>query len=102
MLKEALAIDANQLHPRTELAKVYQVQKRYDEAEKRLKEYLELNPKGLQPRTELSRVYINKGLLRRARAEVLSFFGENQDADPEDIAHLLKNYLNACYYMRGY
>ena len=50
-----LAPDA--LHPRTELAKIYQVQRKYDEAERVLKECITLSPRDLNSRTELAKVY---------------------------------------------
>ena len=42
---------------RTELAKVYQAQKRYHEAENVLNELIGLEPQSLQARTELAKVY---------------------------------------------
>ena len=54
---ELLDKDKNNLQARTELAKVYQTQKKYDEAEKVLLELLDKDKNNLQARTELAKVY---------------------------------------------
>jgi tetratricopeptide (TPR) repeat protein len=46
-----------ELKCRTELSKIYQQQKKWDDAIRLLKEYIEIDPNGLHPRTELSRIY---------------------------------------------
>ena len=43
--------------PRTELAKVYRAQRRYDEAIDTLEDLLKLEPQSLFARTELSKVF---------------------------------------------
>ena len=55
-LEDLLKLDPKNLQARTELAKVYQAQKRYDEAEKVLKECIQLSS-DLNSRTELAKVY---------------------------------------------
>ena len=57
ILIESLAIDNNQLHPRTELAKIYQYQKKHNEAEKILLELLSIDPKDFYAMAELISVY---------------------------------------------
>ena len=57
MLLESLRIDPEQLHPRTELSKIYQYQKKWREAEEVLLESLRIDPEQLHPRTELSKIY---------------------------------------------
>ena len=42
--------------PVRELSKIYQQQKKWDDAIRLLKEYIELDPDGLHPRTELSKI----------------------------------------------
>uniref|UniRef100_UPI003A92001A P-loop NTPase n=1 Tax=Halarcobacter sp. TaxID=2321133 RepID=UPI003A92001A len=49
ILFKCISLKKDDLHPRTELAKVYQVQKKYDEAEEVLKESLEIDNKQLHP-----------------------------------------------------
>ncbi|MEK6333690.1 MAG: tetratricopeptide repeat protein, partial [Acidobacteriota bacterium] len=46
-----------ELKSRTELSKIYQRQRKWDDATRLLKEYIELDPDGLHPRTELSKIY---------------------------------------------
>ena len=56
-LKNGLKIIPNNLHFRTELAKVYQQNKEYKKAENVLLECIKLSPKDLNSRTELAKVY---------------------------------------------
>ena len=57
MLNEYIELDPEGLHPRTELSKIYQQQKRWKEAEDILLELLTLEPEDLRARTELSKIY---------------------------------------------
>ena len=52
---ELLQLDPRKIQARTELAKIYQVQRKYDEAERVLMELLQLDPRNLQARTELAK-----------------------------------------------
>ncbi len=57
MLLEILDIDKDNVHTRTELAKIYQHQKKYDKAEKMLLECIQIDSSDLNSRMELSRIY---------------------------------------------
>ena len=72
-LKESLEIDNKQLHPRTELAKVYQTQKKYDEAEKVLKESLTINKYGFHAMAGLVRLLSDSSKPRKALEKVNQF-----------------------------
>jgi len=56
-LEKAVKEIPQDLHFKTELAKVYQTLKKYDDAEKVLLDSLEIDNKQLHPRTELAKVY---------------------------------------------
>ena len=63
---EGLVIDNKQLHPRTELAKIYQRQGKLEEAERVLRDLLDIDKKNLQARTELAKIYQRQGKLEEA------------------------------------
>jgi len=57
ILSEYVEYNPTELKCRTELSKIYQYQKKYDEAEKVLLDLLDIEPQDLQARTELSKIY---------------------------------------------
>ncbi|MDQ1353259.1 MAG: Tetratricopeptide repeat protein [Acidobacteriota bacterium] len=57
MLLELLDLDKKNLQARTELSKIYQRRKRYDEAEKILKELLAIEPDNIHGCTEFALMY---------------------------------------------
>jgi len=67
-LEKALANIPDNLHFRTELAKIYQMQKRYNNAEKVLLECVQISSKDLNSRTELAKVY--QELYRERREKI--------------------------------
>ena len=88
---ESLAIDNKQLHPRTELAKIYQKQGKLPEAEKVLKECIEINNKDLNSRTELAKIYQKQGWNKEAERVLL----ESLSIDSRNLfamAELIKVY----------
>jgi tetratricopeptide (TPR) repeat protein len=80
-LLESLKIDAEQLHPRTELSKIYQRQKKWREAEDILLESLKIDAEQLHPRTELSKIYQRQKKWREAEDILL----ELKNLDPENL-----------------
>ncbi len=56
------------LHTRTELAKIYQKQNKLDKAEAVLQKLLEIDKKNLQARTELAKIYQKQNKLDKAEA----------------------------------
>jgi tetratricopeptide (TPR) repeat protein len=61
LLLIALKLMPDNLHYRTELAKIYQHQGKHDEAEKILMDLIGLDNKNLQARTELAKIYQHQG-----------------------------------------
>jgi tetratricopeptide (TPR) repeat protein len=57
ILENFIEHNPSELKSRTELSKIYQQQRKWDDAIRLLKEYIELDPDGLHPRTELSKIY---------------------------------------------
>ncbi|MDU9049903.1 MAG: tetratricopeptide repeat protein [Candidatus Electrothrix sp. Rat3] len=57
ILEDFITENPKELKCRTELSKIYQQQKKWDEAEKTLMDLLELDSNNLQARTELSKIY---------------------------------------------
>ena len=66
VLLSALHLMPNNLHTRTELAKIYQRQDKLEEAEVVLKEILDISPKDLNSRTELAKIYQRQDKLEEA------------------------------------
>ncbi|MBA7704385.1 hypothetical protein ES703_113192 [subsurface metagenome] len=62
----------NGLHPRTELAKIYQHEGKYKEAEEILLECLKIDNKQLHSRTELAKIYQHEGKYKEAEEILLS------------------------------
>jgi tetratricopeptide (TPR) repeat protein len=67
-------IRPDDLDSRTELAKIYQYQKRYDQAEKVLLECINIRPDDLDSRTELAKIY-------QYQAQVLQFMRKSTDSE---------------------
>jgi tetratricopeptide (TPR) repeat protein len=57
ILIDYIACDPAELKCRTELAKIYQYQKKHDQAEQVLQDLLSIDPQNLQARTELAKIY---------------------------------------------
>ena len=69
-MREAIEIDPQNLHPRTELGRLLSRQKgREGEAEKYLREAIEIDPQNLHSRTVLARIY--EGMDRKSEASQL-------------------------------
>jgi tetratricopeptide (TPR) repeat protein len=81
LLQGLLVLEASNLHARTELARVYQVQKRYPEAEQVLKECIHLSPNDLNSRTELAKVY----QVQKRYPEAEQVLGELLVLEPDDL-----------------
>jgi len=82
-LKEYIALDPNGLHPRTELGKIYQQQRKWKEAEDILLECLKIDNQQLHPRTELSKIYQQQKKWKEAEDILLeSLKIDNQQLHP--------------------
>ena len=82
----ALKSMPDNLHSRTELAKIYQRQNKLDEAEAVLKEALCIDSKQLHPRTELAKIYQRQNKLDEAEVvlkELLKLDNKNLQARTE-------------------
>ena len=79
------------MHPRTELAKIYQHQNKYEEAERILLESLKIDNKQLHPRTELAKTYKTLGKYHKAETFLLEIL-EIHDKNIHAIAELISVY----------
>jgi tetratricopeptide (TPR) repeat protein len=78
---ESLEIDSKQLHPRTELSKIYQHQNQWKKAENILFQCLAIEPRDIDARLELGRLY----RLRRRYNEAEKYLKEIHLIRQEDI-----------------
>jgi tetratricopeptide (TPR) repeat protein len=81
ILESFIKNNTRELKCRTELSKIYQYQKKWDDAIRLLKEYIELAPEGLHPRTELSKIYQHQKKWKEAETVLL----ESLKIDPEQL-----------------
>ncbi|ABK42888.1 Tetratricopeptide TPR_2 repeat protein [Magnetococcus marinus MC-1] len=66
ILREAMALDSNNIPPRTELGRLYMQQGKLEEAEQVLREVIGLDSNDIHVRTELGRLYMQQGKLEEA------------------------------------
>ncbi len=81
VLISLLQIQPDNLHCRTELAKIYQRQGKLEDAERTLLEILTLKPTDLNARTELAKIYQRTSRLAEAESILLQVLGLN----PRDL-----------------
>jgi tetratricopeptide (TPR) repeat protein len=81
ILRELLERQPNNLHCRTELARIYQAQGKFENAEDILQELLAIEFESVWARTELARIYQRTGRLAEAESMLVAIL----DSRPSDL-----------------